>query len=98
MKDVKTIGVKDFVRKISKDTGYTQKDITAVLETAEAVMIGAVKNGEGVKLFKTLTVYPTVRKTRMVLDPNDNKTPITIPEHIVPKAHFSKTLRDLIRE
>ena len=97
MKGMKTVGAKDFVRKISRETGYKQADIAAVMEAAESVMIESVKNGECVMLFKSLSVYPSVRKARRVLDPNDNKTPVEIPEHIAPKAHFSKPFRDVLK-
>ena len=89
------IGMKDFIKRIANETGYTQKDIAAVLEAAESIMIDAVKNSDGVKIFKSLSVVPNIRKGYVGLNPI-TKESIIIPDKKVPKAKFSKAFKDVL--
>lgn len=93
---VKKISTKDFVKKISKETGYTQKDINAVLEAAESVMISMLKDGDGVKIFKTLSIVPMITPAHTVKLPTTEV--IDIPDRITPKAKFSQSLKDFLND
>jgi len=84
---------KDFIKKIAKETGYSQKDITAVLETAESIMISEVVNGDGVKIFKSLSVLPKVSPARRCNNPI-TKEPMMVPEKTKPIARFSQAFKD----
>lgn len=91
------INVENFVREISKQTGYSQRDISAVLESAEIVMHETVKNGKDCKIFKSLTVMPTVRKATQGTNIATGKK-IQIPEMISPKAKFSKAFKEYLNK
>lgn len=92
---METISVKDFVREVANETGYSQKDISAVLESAESVMINGVSGGKTVKIFKSMSVVPSIRKAHEGYNINTNEM-IMIPETINPKAKFSKAFKDLL--
>lgn len=91
---METVNVKEFVKNISKSTGYTQKDITAVLESAEAVMTSILNDGKGVKLFKSLSVVPITVGARKVKTPVG--TIVDVPDRVIPKARFSQALKDFL--
>lgn len=88
------LGIHDFVKAIAKETGYSQKDITAVLETAESVMIDAVANSDGVRMFKSLRIVPQKMKSRKINNLQTHEI-MTIPERVVPKAVFSQAFKDV---
>lgn len=87
------LNVKEFVKEISKETGYSQKDITTVLETAESIMIDAVANKDGVKIFKSLSIVPVIKKERVAISPT-TKESIVVPERKTPKAKFSQKFKE----
>ena len=89
------IKMKDFIKRISKETGYAQKDISAVLEAAESIMVDAVKNGDGVKIFKSLGIEPMIRKGHVGVNPS-TREPIIIPDKRFPKAKFSQAFKDIL--
>lgn len=93
---VKKISTKDFVKKIANETGYTQKDIGAVLEAAESVMANTLKEGEGVKIFKTLSVVPMITPAHTVKLPTTEV--LDIPDRITPKAKFAQALKDFLND
>lgn len=88
------MNVKEFVREISQQTGFSQKDISTVLEVAEGVMIDAVANKDGVKIFKSLSVVPTTRKERVAISPT-TKESVVIPARTAPKAKFSQNFKNV---
>lgn len=90
------MNVKEFIKEISKETGYQQKDITTVLDTAEEIMINAVAKGDGVKIFKSLSVVPAKRKERVAYNPITNEA-IKVPAKTAPKAKFSQAFRDIVK-
>ncbi len=51
------VNYKDFIRQISKDTGYAQKDISAVLESAENLIDNNLNNGIETTALKGMVVY-----------------------------------------
>lgn len=94
---METINVKGFVKEISKVTGYSQKDVNAVLEAAESVMITSLQNDKAVKIFKSLSVMPTIRSARKGINLSTNQ-PMDIPEKVFPKAKFSQNLKDILNK
>lgn len=49
---------KDFIRAISKETGFTQKDIADVLESAADLVISNLSNGIETAVFQGMVIYP----------------------------------------
>ncbi len=48
----------EFVKQISKYTGYSQKDISAVLGTAADITLQNLNDGVSTAVFKGMIVYP----------------------------------------
>ena len=53
------IAFSEFVRQISKDTGYAQHDISAVLKSSAGVIRGNLENGKSTQVFPGMVVYPS---------------------------------------
>lgn len=90
------INYKDFIKQISKATGYSQKNIQEVLDNVEAVLIENLKKDEAVKILKTISIVPTQNSEK------ERKNPFTGEKMIIPakrtiKAKISKTLKDIVR-
>ena len=85
----------ELVKAIATETGYTQKDVKAVLETAQTIVYATMAKEEEVKLFDGLTLTG-IRKPACV-----KKNPLTgqdvnVPEKVAPKAKFGKALKDAV--
>ena len=50
---------KDFIRALSKETGFTQKDIADVLESAADLVLRNLSNGIETAVFQGMIVYPS---------------------------------------
>ena len=91
------VNVENFVREISKQTGYSQRAISEVLECAEKVMIDTVKSGKDCKIFKSLTIMPTIRPAGSGRNIATGEK-LQIPEMTIPKAKFSKAFKDCLNK
>ena len=79
---MKKINNKDFIRAVSADTGFTQKDIADVLNSAANVVLNNLKNGIETAVFQGMVVYPSSYKGK------DN-------EVTFPRARFGKFFKSL---
>jgi nucleoid DNA-binding protein len=52
------ISNKDFIRAISADTGFTQKDIADVFESGAKIILENLKKGIATSVFQGMVVYP----------------------------------------
>ena len=82
----------DFIRQISKRTGYSQVDIKCVNEAALEILKENMKNGNATAVFKGITI-----ETRNVPEttkhiPNGNV--IVVPAHETPRARFTPTFKE----
>lgn len=71
---------KDFIRLVSKESGYTQKDIAGVLDSIRTVLIDAAKRQNTVKVFNGLTMEGKQIDARAGRNPQTGES-ITIPAH-----------------
>lgn len=90
------INYKDFIKQISKVTGYSQKNIQEVLDNAESVLIENLKNDEETKILKTVSIVPTIKNEKEGRNPFTGEK-MTIPTRRSIKAKFSKTLKEIVR-
>lgn len=49
----------DFIRQISKKTGYAQVDVGAVLNAASEVIVENLADGKSTSVFKGMVIYPS---------------------------------------
>lgn len=85
----------EFVKAVATATGYTQKDVKAVLEAAQEVAYGAMAKEDEVKIFDGLTLVG-VHKDACVKRNPLNGQDVNVPEKVVPKAKWGKAAKDAV--
>lgn len=86
----------DFVRKVASVTGFTQKDVSATIDTALDVIKDSLVEGDGVKItgFGSFEAVDKAERTARNLQTGET---ITIPAHKAPKFKFAKAIKDAVR-
>ena len=56
----------EFVRMVSKDTGYAQRDISAVLDSIGSLLVKNLSEGKETAILKGIIVYPEKYKDTAV--------------------------------
>lgn len=87
---------KDFVRKLSENTGYTQSDISTVLDGAFDLIIQSVKNHDVVKPHKGFTFEGKTVPAYMGRNPSTGES-IQIPAKTKIALHVSQSVKDAIQ-
>lgn len=90
------IGYNEFIKLVSKETGYSQNNIREVLDNAEAVMIDSLKRDEGIKILKTISIVPSHKDATEARNPFTGGT-VMVPAKRVIKAKISKSLKELVK-
>ena len=85
----------DYVKAIATVTGFTQKDVKAVLDAAQTVAYEAMANEEEVKVFDGVTLVG-IKKAACVKRNPLTGADVQVPEKIAPKAKFGKAIKDAI--
>ena len=89
------INQNEYVKLIATATGYTQKDVKAVLDAAQTVAYEAMAKEEEVKVFEGLTLVG-VKKAACVKRNPLTGADVQVPEKVAPKAKFGKAIKDAI--
>ena len=85
----------DYVKAIATATGFTQKDVKAVLDAAQVVAYETMAKEEEVKMFDGLTLVG-VKKAACVKRNPLTGADVQVPEKIAPKAKFGKAIKNAI--
>ena len=85
----------EFVKAVATATGYTQKDVKAVLEAAQEVAYGAMAKEEEVTVFEGLKLIGVHKDATTARNPMDGST-VDVPAKTVPKAKWSKAAKDAV--
>lgn len=85
----------ELVRETSKVTGFTQKDIEAVVDTLNAVKLQALANGEVVK-DGIITLEPKETKARTARNPKTGET-VDVPAGKKVAVKQSKALKESVK-
>lgn len=85
----------EFVKLVATATGYTQKDVKAVLEAAQTVAYEAMAKEEEIKIFNGLTLAGQKKPACVKRNPLTGQD-VQVPEKIAPKAKFGKFAKDFI--
>ena len=85
----------DYVRAIAATTGFTQKDVKAVLDAAQVVAYETMAKEEEVTIFEGLKLVG-VKKAACVKRNPLTGADVQVPEKIAPKAKFGKAIKDAI--
>lgn len=77
----------DYVKAIATATGYTQKDVKAVLDAAQTVAYDAMAKEEEVAIFDGLKLMGVHKDATVARNPLNGNT-VNVPAKTVPKAKF----------
>lgn len=85
----------DYVKAVATATGYTQKDVKAVLDAAQTIAYETMAKEEEVKVFDGLTLTG-VRKPACVKRNPLTGQDVNVPEKVAPKAKFGKFAKNTV--
>ena len=85
----------DFVKAVATVTGYTQKDVKAVLDAAQTVAYETMAKEEEVKVFDGLTLEG-IRKPACVKRNPLTGADVNVPEKTVLKARFGAVAKRVV--
>ena len=85
------INIPEFVKQVSKASGYAQKDIREVLNVAAEVAARDLSDDKEVVIMDGVILYPGHYKARDGKDMNGNS--VHYDEAIFPRARFTNTFK-----
>jgi DNA-binding protein HU-beta len=85
----------EYVKAIATVTGYTQKDVKAVLDAAQTVAYEAMAKEEEVKVFDGLTLSGVHKDACVKRNPLTGED-VQVAAKTAPKAKFGKFAKDSI--
>ena len=89
------VNQKEYVKLIANATGYTQKDVKAVLDAAQSVAYAEMAKEEEVKVFDGLTLVGQKKPACVKRNPLTGQD-VNVPEKIAPKAKWGKAAKDAV--
>ena len=89
------INQNEYVKLIATATGYTQKDVKAVLDAAQTVAYDAMAKKEDVKIFNGLTLVGQEKEACVKRNPKTGED-VQVPAKVAPKAKFGKFAKDSV--
>lgn len=85
----------DYVKAIATETGFTQKDVKAVLEAAQVVAYEAMAKEEEVKVFDGLTLVGVHKDACVKRNPLTGAD-VKVEAKVAPKAKWGKAAKDAV--
>ena len=85
----------EYVKAVAAVTGFTQKDVKAVLDAAQTVAYETMAKEEEVNVFEGLTLVGVHKDACVKRNPLTG-TDVNVPEKTAPKAKFGKAAKDAI--
>ena len=85
----------DYVKAIATETGFTQKDVKAVLDAAETVAYAEMAQKGEVKIFNGLTLVGQFKEACIKRNPLTG-TDVKVDAKIAPKAKWGKAAKDAV--
>ena len=89
------INQNEYVKLIATATGYTQKDVKAVLDAAQTVAYDAMAKEEEIKIFNGLTLGGIAKQACVKRNPKTGED-VQVPAKVAPKAKFGKFAKDSV--
>lgn len=87
---------KELVEVLSKELGYSKKEVERVLDKFTGIVFDRVKNGEKVAVTGFGTFDLGKRASRRGIDPQTGQS-ITIPEMKMPRFRAGKRFKEIVR-
>ena len=85
----------EVIGKIAEATGFTKKDITAVMDQLQTVTFDALSRGEEVKIMNGLTLNVAHKEAHTARNPRTGDT-IQIGAKNVVKCKLGKAIKDAV--
>lgn len=85
----------EFVKAIATETGYTQKDVKAVIDVAQKVAYEAMAKEEEVKVFDGLTLVGVHKDACVKRNPLTGED-VKVAAKVAPKAKWGKAAKDAV--
>ena len=89
------INQNEYVKLIATATGYTQKDVKAVLDAAQTVAYETMAKEEEIKIFNGLTLGGVAKPACVKRNPKTGED-VQVPAKVSPKAKFGKFAKDSV--
>ena len=90
------INYSDFIKTLSKRTGYAQTDIKEVLNAVSAQLADSLVAGDEITIIPGLVIGTTTAKERNARNPQTGE-PIIIPSHKKVKIKVTDKIKNIIR-
>lgn len=85
----------DYVKAIATKTGYTQKDVKAVIDAAQEIAYDAMASEDEVTIFDGVKLIGVHKDATTARNPMDGST-VNVPAKTVPKAKWGKAAKDAV--
>lgn len=86
---------KDFIKAISDITGFTQKDVRAVLDAIQVVTVNALNSDQSVKLIDGVTLSRVHKEACQRRNPATGGI-VDVPAKYVPKCKIGTALKNAV--
>lgn len=84
----------ELAKAVAAKTGFTQKDVKAVIEGIQDVTFATIKNEE-VKLMDGVTLFSKERAARIARNPMTGES-VEVEAKNAPKCKFGKAIKDAV--
>ena len=84
----------ELVKVIAGKTGFTQKDVKAVMEAVQEVVFTTLKDEE-IKLMDGITLSSVYKEATTARNPQTGET-VAVDARYAPKCKFGKAIKDAI--
>jgi nucleoid DNA-binding protein len=85
----------EYVKAIATATGYTQKDVKAVLDSAQTIAYEVMAKEDEIKVFDGLTLVGVHKDATTARNPMTGAI-VEVGEKTVPKAKFGKFAKNAV--
>lgn len=85
----------EFIKAVANKTGYTQKDVKAVIECMQEIIFDTLSKHEEVKVFDGVAFDAVYKEGRNVRNPRTGETFMTETKW-VPKAKLGKAIKEAV--
>ena len=89
------INQNEFVKLVATETGFTQKDVKAVLDAEQKIAYAEMAKEEEIKIFNGLTLAGQKKESCVKRNPQTGAE-IQVPEKVVPKAKFGVVAKRIV--
>lgn len=87
----------ELINAVADKAGITKKFSREILEGLQEIVFDALKSGEDVRLFDSVTFSTKKTSARIGRNPHTGEA-MELPSKIVPKCKFGKIIKDVVSE